>query len=270
MTESEPVPLSSPAQPGPAQPDRWAHLRRHTDARIALGHAGSGLPTAAHLAFQAAHAQARDAVHTPLDAAALLAALAERGWPAVAVTSAAPDRATYLKRPDLGRQLSEESQRRLSEPVRAPDVALVVGDGLSGTAVQANAVAVLEALIPKLQAAGLRVGPVVVAEQARVALGDPVGALLQARASVVLIGERPGLSAADSLGLYLTWEPRPGRVDSERNCISNVRVGGLAPAAAAAQAAALLGAMFAQQRSGIRLDSPAPAAPPELPGAGAP
>ncbi|MDQ2106716.1 ethanolamine ammonia-lyase light chain EutC, partial [Azospirillum isscasi] len=123
------------------------------------------------------------------------------------------------------------------------------------TAVQANAVPVLEALIPRLHAAGLHVGPVVVATQARVALGDPVGALLQARASVVLIGERPGLSAADSLGLYLTWEPRPGRVDSERNCISNVRAGGLAPAAAAEQAAALLAAMFAQRRSGITLDT---------------
>lgn len=269
MTESKPVPL-----PSPAQADRWAHLRRYTDARIALGHAGTGLPTAAHLAFQAAHAQARDAVHTPLDTAALLASLEERGWPAIPVTSAAPDRAAYLKRPDLGRQLSEESQRRLSEPLRAPDVVLVVGDGLSGTAVQANAIPVLEALIPKLQGAGLHVGPVVVATQARVALGDPVGALLQARASVVLIGERPGLSAADSLGLYLTWDPRPGRVDSERNCISNVRVGGLAPAAAAAQTASLLDAMFAQRRSGILLAAPAlvtaPVAAPELPSGAVP
>lgn len=264
MTDAERLP--SPVPAGPARPDRWAHLRRHTDARIALGHAGNGLPTAAHLAFQAAHAQARDAVHTPLDAAALLTALEERGWPAVPVSSAAPDRAAYLKRPDLGRQLSEESQRRLSEPVRAPDVVLVVGDGLSGTAVQANAVPVLEALIPKLETAGLHVGPVVVATQARVALGDPVGALLQARASVVLIGERPGLSAADSLGLYLTWDPRPGRVDSERNCISNVRAGGLAPDAAAEQAAALLAAMFAQRRSGITLDAAAPAALPERSG----
>ncbi|KAA0680685.1 ethanolamine ammonia-lyase subunit EutC [Roseomonas genomospecies 6] len=253
MTDAGRLPSTIPAES--ARPDGWGHLRRYTDARIALGHAGSGLPTAAHLAFQAAHAQARDAVHKPLDAGALLRALEDRGWPAVPVTSAAPDRATYLKRPDLGRQLSGESQRRLSEPVRAPDVVLLVGDGLSGTAVQANALPVLEALIPKLRTAGLHVGPVVVATQARVALGDPVGALLQARSSVVLIGERPGLSAADSLGLYLTWDPRPGRVDSERNCISNVRAGGLAPAAAAEQAAALLTAMVAQRRSGVLLDA---------------
>ncbi|MBP2295752.1 ethanolamine ammonia-lyase subunit EutC [Azospirillum rugosum] len=258
MTESERF-------PSPARPDRWGHLRRFTDARIALGHAGSGLPTAAHLAFQAAHAQARDAVHAPLDVGALMAALIERGWPAVAVASAAPDRTTYLTRPDLGRLLSDESQRRLSEPMTAPDVVLVVGDGLSGTAVQTNALPVLDALVPRLQAAGLRVGPIVVAEQARVALGDPVGALFQAKAAVVLIGERPGLSAADSLGLYLTWEPRPGRVDSERNCISNVRAGGLAPAAAAEQAAALLTAMFARRRSGILLNTTAAAPPPELP-----
>ncbi len=253
MTDAGRLPSTIPSEP--VRPDRWGHLRRYTDARIALGHAGSGLPTAAHLAFQAAHAQARDAVHTPLDAGSLLRALEDRGWPAVPVTSAAPDRAAYLKRPDLGRQLSEESQRRLSEPVRAPDVILLIGDGLSGTAVQANAVPVLEALIPKLRSAGLHVGPVVVATQARVALGDPVGALLQARSIVVLIGERPGLSAADSLGLYLTWDPRPGRVDSERNCISNVRAGGLAPAAAADQATRLLLAMFAQRRSGILLDA---------------
>jgi len=245
--------VTAPAPP--AKPYTWAHLRRFTEARIALGHAGCGLPTAAHLAFQAAHAQARDAVHAALDTDALMAALAERGWPAVVVASAAPDRATYLTRPDLGRVLSQESERRLSEPATAPDVVLVVGDGLSGTAVRANALPVLDALVPRLHAAGRRTGPVVVATQARVALGDPVGEILQAKAAIVLIGERPGLSAADSLGLYLTWMPRRGRVDAERNCISNVRAGGLAPETAAEQAAALVEAMFAARASGIALKS---------------
>lgn len=242
-----------PSATAVVQPDGWSGLRRFTEARIALGRAGSGLPTAAHLAFQAAHAQARDAVHVPLDVPALLADIAAQGWECVSVASAAPDRATYLKRPDLGRRLSAEGVARLSEPAAAPDVVLVVADGLSSTAVAANAVPVLAALIPRLTASGRRVGPIVVATQARVALGDPVGAILQARASVVLVGERPGLSAADSLGLYLTWMPRPGRVDSERNCISNIRLGGTPPDAAAEQAAALLAAMFAEERSGVAL-----------------
>jgi len=237
------------------QADAWTGLRRFTAARIALGHSGAGLPTAAHLAFQAAHAQARDAVHTPLDAAALMADLAANGWPAFQVASAAPDRPTYLKRPDLGRRLSDESQRRLSEPMPGCDVVLVVADGLSSAAVQANALPTLSALVPLLRRAGRRIGPIIVATQARVALGDPIGQILQADVAIVLIGERPGLSAADSLGLYLTWMPRIGRVDAERNCISNVRACGLAPTEAARQAAALVESMVLHRAAGVALNS---------------
>ncbi len=247
-----PVPAAAPL-PTAVSKDDWADLRRFTAARIALGRSGAGLPTAAHLAFQAAHAQARDAVQTPLDTTAVMNALTASGWPALRVASAAPDRPTYLQRPDLGRLLSEPSQAALSVPMAGCDVVLVVGDGLSSAAIEANAVPTLAALIPLLRQAGLRIAPIIVATQARVALGDHVGEMLQADVAIVLIGERPGLSAVDSLGLYLTWRPRRGRVDAERNCISNVRAGGLDPACAARQAAALVDSMVAHQAAGIAL-----------------
>jgi ethanolamine ammonia-lyase small subunit len=249
MTESRSPTVASSA----VQADGWTGLRRFTAARIALGHSGVSLPTAAHLAFQAAHAQARDAVHTPLDTDKLMSGLAAENWPAILVASAAPDRPTYLTRPDLGRRLSDESQRRLSEPMPAAEVALVVADGLSSAAVRDNALPTLAALIPLLRRAGRRIGPIVVATQARVALGDHVGEILQAGMAIVLIGERPGLSAVDSLGLYLTWMPRIGRVDSERNCISNVRARGLPPAEAARQAAALIDGMVVHRAAGVAL-----------------
>lgn len=242
-----------------AAPHDWGWLKRFTEARIALGHCGVGLPTAPHLAFQAAHAEARDAVLKPFDAAALVAGVQARGWPAVAVQSRAADRQAYLQRPDEGRILDDASEALLSEPHPAADIALVVADGLSSRAVEENALAVLDALVPRLKEAGHRLAPVVVATEGRVALADHVGELLQATASVILIGERPGLSAADSLGLYLTFLPRRGRVDSERNCISNVRAGGLAPAEAAAQACALIERMFRHRAAGValaRLNSP--------------
>jgi ethanolamine ammonia-lyase small subunit len=195
-------------------------LRQATPARVALGRAGQGLPTAPMLAFQLAHAKARDAVHAALDVEALSA---ELGGEVLVVKSAAPDRAAYLADPDLGRRLSSAAL-----PHGDFDLAIVVGDGLSATAVQAHAAAVVAALGARLP--GWRLAPVVIARQARVAIGDPIGEALGARAVVVLIGERPGLSAADSLGAYITWEPRPGRRDSERNCVSNIRsFGGLAP-----------------------------------------
>ena len=239
----------------PSTSDNWAALRRFTAARIALGHAGSGLPTTAHLAFQLAHARARDAVHTPLNTAALIGALAAGGFEALKVASAAADRAAYLARPDLGRRLSESSQARLSQPIVAPDVVIAAVDGLSSTAVFANAVPVIAALAPRLKQNGRSIAPVIVATQGRVALGDHIGELLQAKVAVVLIGERPGLSAFDSLGVYITWMPRIGRFDSERNCISNVRTGGLSPAEAAAQTASLIEGMFRFQTAGIDLST---------------
>jgi ethanolamine ammonia-lyase small subunit len=207
----------------------WDALRRFTRARIALGRSGSSLPTAPLLAFELAHAQARDAVHQPLDTGALHEALREARFTTLDVASAAPDRAHYLRRPDLGRRLSEESTAHLIDHANTmsgiPDAVFVVADGLSAHAAARHALPLLRAVSAKLE--GWNIGPVVVARQARVALGDGIGACLQARLVVMMIGERPGLSSPDSLGLYLTFAPHIGRSDAERNCISNVRPDGL-------------------------------------------
>jgi ethanolamine ammonia-lyase small subunit len=201
-------------------------MRRHTVARVGLDSAGPAVGTAAQLEFQLDHALARDAVHARLDTRGLLDGLAARGLPAMALKSAADgDRQLYLRRPDLGRRLHAESAELLDGEAGQADVVFVVADGLSALAVDRHALAVLDAALPLLE--GWRVGPVCVVEQGRVAVGDEIGAKLKARMTVMLIGERPGLSAADSLGVYLTWEPRVGRTDAERNCISNIRREGL-------------------------------------------
>lgn len=235
-------------------PNPWHTLRRHTPARIGLGRAGVSQPTAAHLAFQLAHARARDAVHRALDHVALAAALNEAGLATIDLHSAAEDRAAYLQRPDLGRRLDDRSMAVLSTRGEAPppDLALVVADGLSALAVERHALAFIEALRPLL-ADGWRWSPVAIARQARVAIGDPIGQALGAKLVVVLIGERPGLSSPDSMGVYVTWAPRPGRVDAERNCISNVRPEGLAPDAAAARLAWLLNEARTRQVTGVAL-----------------
>lgn len=239
--------------------DDWPELRAFTPARLALGRAGSALPTAQVLAFQLAHAQARDAVWTPLDVPALAALLAAEGWPVLTAQSAAPDRRAYLARPDWGRRLAEASRACLAAAAGAAvDVVFVCSDGLSATALQRQGAPLLRAVMPLLQ--GLKVGPVVIATQARVALADEVGALLKARAVVSLIGERPGLSSPDSLGAYLSYGPRPGLTDAARNCISNIRPEGLGLAQAASQIAALLHAALAQQKSGVDLRLTPPAA----------
>ena len=238
-----------------ADPDAlWRRLRGLTPARIALGRAGSGLPTAAWLDFAMAHAQARDAVHLPLDADAVGAEVAALGLAVVHAASRAPDRATYLRRPDLGRRLDDASRAALAAAgENAADLALVVADGLSARAVHAGAAAVIAAFLPHARRAGWRIAPVVVARQARVALGDEAGAALLARAVCVLIGERPGLSSPDSLGLYLTYAPRPGLTDAARNCVSNVRGAGLSPAVAAFKLQWLLGQAFARGLTGVAL-----------------
>ena len=221
-------------------PDPWDDFRAHTQARLALGRAGAALPTAELLRFGLAHAQARDAVHIPLDAEALATQLQAQGCATLPVHSAAPDRATYLLRPDLGRRLCDadaQALRALGDQHgggRPVDRLLVVADGLSSLAVARQAPPLIDA-IRQQAPAGWQLGPVVIAQQARVALGDEVGALLGARLVAVLIGERPGLSSPDSLGIYLTWHPQVGRNDAQRNCISNVRPEGLPPAAAAAR-----------------------------------
>jgi ethanolamine ammonia-lyase small subunit len=246
-------------------PDPWFELRRHTAARIALGRAGASLPTAEWLKFGVAHAMARDAVHLPFDSATLATALAAHGFETITVESAAPDRATYLRRPDLGRRLSSRSAALLPTLAGTPcDLAVVVGDGLSARAVHAQALPLLLELRPRLEAAGIALGPVLLAHQCRVALGDEAGALLHARAVLVLIGERPGLSSPDSLGAYLTWSPMAGRSDAERNCVSNIRPEGLAHAEAARKLAWLLGAARRIGATGVALkdESDAPALPP--------
>lgn len=220
------------------RPDPWDDLRAHTQARVALGRAGAALPTAELLRFGLAHAQARDAVHVPLDAPALATQLQALGNATRLVHSAAPDRATYLLRPDLGRRLSDADAQALRDDAgdgaETVDLLVVVADGLSSLAVARHAPPLIDA-IRQQAPAPWTLGPVVIAQQARVALGDEVGALLGARLVAVLIGERPGLSSPDSLGIYLTWHPQVGRHDAERNCISNVRPEGLAPPAAAAR-----------------------------------
>lgn len=234
--------------------DPFEVLRTATRARVALGRAGDGLPTDRLLEFRAAHAAARDAVHTSLDVEAVVAELSGLGPDVLTVTSAAPDRATYLQRPDLGRELAEGTDL----PAGEHDLALVVADGLSPRAVADHAAGTVGAILERL--AGWSVAPLVVATQARVALGDPVGEALGARIVVVVIGERPGLSSADSLGLYLTWGPRPGRADSERNCISNVRPPhGLGYAQAAETLAGLLLASRELGASGVVLKDEGPA-----------
>ena len=228
-------------------PDPWLPLRRATPARIGLGRAGHALPTAAVLAFAADHAAARDAVYEELDTDLLTTQL---GRPSLIVDSAAPDRATYLQRPDLGRTLSARSRSTLRSDRH--DVTFVLADGLSARAVHEHGVALLQVTLPHLR--DITIGTPVLARQARVALGDEIALLTGARLVVMLIGERPGLSAANSLSAYTTYAPRPGPLDSRRNCISNVRQdAGLSVAAASAQLAQLIRASLEQRISGIGL-----------------
>jgi ethanolamine ammonia-lyase small subunit len=227
-------------------PALWRDLRRFTPARVALGRAGNGMPTAAHLDFQAAHAAARDAVHASLDGAALAGTLAAAGIDSRAVRSLAPDRQTYLLRPDLGRRLDPADAAML--PAQPGCFALLVCDGLSAVAVQLHAPPLLLRLVQVLRARRLTVPPVVIAAQGRVALGDEVGAALGAAAVLVLIGERPGLS----------WQPRPGRTDAERNCVSNIRPLGLPPNDAAAKLIWLIDRMFTLGLTGVALKDEQP------------
>lgn len=216
---------------GRCEPHPLARLRRHTDARIALGRFGAGLPTAAHLDFAEAHAAARDAVHAEFDMAGVGAALGAAGHPSLRVASEASDRPAYLRRPDLGRLLAPESAALLRQTPGPHDLVLIIADGLSAFAANSYGAAVAAGILERLPD-GWTVAPVVIASHARVALSDPIGEALGARMALMLVGERPGLSAADSLGAYLTFGPRPGRSDADRNCVSNIRDRGLNPSAA--------------------------------------
>jgi ethanolamine ammonia-lyase small subunit len=210
-----------------AQADCWGSLRALTPARLALGRAGASLPTDEVLRFGWDHAQARDAVQTRLDVEALQRDIGALGFATLRVASRATDRAIYLMRPDLGRRLDPDDARALEQAAGSGcDLAVVVADGLSSLAVQRHAPAVL-AEVTRAAPSDWRFSPVVIATQARVALGDEIGERLRAGMVAILIGERPGLSSPDSLGIYLTWQPRVGRTDAERNCISNIRPAGL-------------------------------------------
>ncbi len=221
--------MDRPRAPTVANP--WQALRRFTRARIALGRAGTSLPTQPHLEFQLAHARARDAVHHPLAIEPLRAALERRGREVIALRSAAGDRLIYLQRPDQGRRLDRESRSKLEERAGRSkegfDAAFVIADGLSAFAVEENAVPFLDAALAKLDREGWRIAPMVIVEQGRVAVGDEVGQVLAAGMVAILIGERPGLSSPDSMGIYLTYNPRVGTTDARRNCISNIRREGM-------------------------------------------
>jgi len=234
--------------------DPWRSLARHTAARIALGRAGGSLPSEAVLDFRLAHARARDAVQQPLASQALAPALARLGVPTLALATQAEDRRTFLLRPDLGRALELGSAERLRQERQqggARDLVLIVSDGLSALAAERQVPPLLEALLPRLSAFSMY--PLLIVPYARVKLGDEVGELLGARQSLILLGERPGLTAPDSLGAYLTYRPHPRCTDADRNCVSNIRPEGLPPERAAETIAALLNASVERQLSGVAL-----------------
>ncbi len=239
----------------PANP--WLELRRLTPARIALGRTGTSLPTSAQLDFQLAHAQARDAVHLAFDHERISAQLAESGYETLQLHSAAADRDEYLQRPDLGRRLNEESVQQLQAYTAARpggvDLAVVIADGLSALAVHRHAVPFLQRMREQAAGDGWSVAPVVLVEQGRVAVGDEVGQLLGAKMVIILIGERPGLSSPDSLGLYFTYAPKVGLNDAHRNCISNIRLEGLSYATSAHRLLYLMREACRRQLSGVQL-----------------
>lgn len=234
------------------QHNPWENLRAHTSARIALGRVGCSLPTREVLKFGLAHAQARDAVHRPLDFTELKHQLHAAGFRALKVRSNAEDRQAYLLRPDQGRHLHSDCQLQLQHELPAPELAIVLADGLSAVAVQRHALPLLQAFRQRFDTDWANT-PVVLAEQGRVAIGDGIGEALRARLVIVMIGERPGLTSPDSLGLYLTYAPRVGCLDSARNCISNVRPEGLPYEAAAYKLDYLARQALRLQLSGVQL-----------------
>jgi ethanolamine ammonia-lyase small subunit len=262
-----------PDNKSPVVDNPWQALRQFTAARIALGRAGVSLPTAPQLAFQLAHAQARDAVHLALDTETLRMQLLQAGIPGAdacqVLDSAATDRLTYLQRPDLGRRLSDVSRSSLTafagdpevkqagkgegQQERIYDLAFVIADGLSSLAIARNAVPFLQAVQQRIAPRNWTQAPPTIVRQGRVAIGDEIGSLLRTRLVVVMIGERPGLSSPDSMGLYLSWMPRVGMSDAERNCISNVRPEGMRYDEAAGKLDYLLAEAHRRQLTGVSL-----------------
>lgn len=238
--------------------DPWSRLRVHTSARIGLGRVGDGLPTRQLLEFQMAHARARDSVHMPFDAALVADNIGDLGVPVMTVKSRAANRAEFLQRPDYGRKLAPDSETELEAaanstvPNAAPDIVFILADGLSARAIHENGGDMLRQTMLQL-GKDWSVGPVVLAHQARVALGDEIASRLKAKISVVLIGERPGLSSADSLGAYLTFGPKPGCSNAQRNCISNIRPAGFPVRDAARKLVYLMNAARQNSVSGVSL-----------------
>jgi ethanolamine ammonia-lyase small subunit len=232
-------------------------LKTLTAARIGLPRAGSSVATHEMLNFDLDHARARDAVHLPFQSDEILNQLNAMQFEALPVHSAAKDRTTYLQRPDLGRQLDDASRTRLSElrsrHDNTADLAIIIADGLSTSAIHSNALIFLNEFLPVAKARGWSHAPIVVASQARVALADEIGELLNARLSIILIGERPGLSSSDSMGIYLTYGPCRGKTDADRNCISNIHQGGISHPEAARLLQNLISSAFRLQLSGVQL-----------------
>ena len=249
------APSDRSLQRTPYEDALWVDLRRLTPARIGLRRAGASLATGPLLDLQLAHARARDAVHEPLDEPRLIAELAGLGLPVLSVASASKDRQHYLMRPDLGRRLAPSAEATFAQHANGNgyDIALVVTDGLSARAIQVHAEPVLAGVLPALRAEGWLIAPLVVVRQGRVAIGDVIANALRANCVAVLIGERPGLSAPDSMGAYLTWQPSPQTTDADRNCISNIRPEGIGYADAAFKLAYMLRAIRARCLSGVRL-----------------
>jgi len=235
--------------------DVWKSLRKYTPARIAIGRAGGSLPTEEVLDFAWAHAEARDAVKMELDVEKLAASIERLRVTCLRLESAAGDRDTYVRRPDLGRRLSDASRLTLAQlnPPAAADVAIIIADGLSAVAAQEQAVKVLEKLLPLLSSNRISFGPICIVKNARVAIEDEIGEMLKATAAVILLGERPGLGTADSLGAYLVYQPRVGKTDADRNCVSNIREAGLRPDAAAETIHYLLSESLRRKISGVML-----------------
>lgn len=228
-------------------------LKDLTQARVGLGRAGTSLPTKAVLNFKLAHAEARDAVYTPLSVNELVASLAPLQLQIVPLTTEASNRSQYLQRPDFGKVLSAESVGKVEYDVKNNDVVICIADGLSSTAIEKNVFNVLEFLIPQLQKANFSLGKIYLITHGRVAVADQIGDILNATLSLIFIGERPGLSAADSMGIYLTYQPKVGLTDNSRNCISNICDGGLSPKLAADKAFYLIEEAFRRKISGVEL-----------------
>lgn len=238
---------------GSISDDSLNPLKEFTAARIGIGRSGTSIPTKQSLAFKLAHAHARDAVYSRLDIDALSADIKQFDLPVILLHSKAGNRAEYLQRPDLGRKLKKSSANQLKEYTGDYDVSIIIADGLSAAAINENVIGLLDHLIPLFTAAKLKLAPVCFVEQGRVAVSDKIAHLLNAKLSIILIGERPGLSSADSIGAYMTYEPKPGLTDESRNCISNIRPQGLAFKPAAEKLFYLVQEAFRLKLSGVGL-----------------